>query len=275
MAQQGTRNTSISFGSFELAASLVKANGTRDLKLERFDAAGAKLSGGGGSYGRRGVDTDRGESYGLQQAEVLVRFPQDELDAIVASSKDAFGSMRVLECIDYRQVPTERIQGSYWLQPAQGSALGLLYLHEALADRDKVAVVQWVATSREKLGVIRPRWVRRQGGRHRALLLSEIAFANDFFEPDADVLSINEAERMAEQSDPEAYVRALEAARGLVDAFARQPGDPKAIDAASDTAVDARLALLERLQGAALTEGLEASTRGADVVDLDAARAAA
>jgi non-homologous end joining protein Ku len=276
MASSGTRGTQISFGSFELAASLVKANGSRDLKLERVDKHGCRLSPSGGGGTRRGVDAAAGESYAVRLAgDTLVRLPQDELDAIAEASRDRFGSMRVLECIDYRQVPTERIQGSYWLQPAQGSARGLFLLHKALADRDRVAVVQWVASSREKLGVIRPRWIRRQGGQHRALLLSELSFANDFAEPDVDVLSINEAERMFESADPVAFTRAVEAACELVDAFARQPGDPKRIDEASDTAVDARLALLERLQEEALTASLEASVAGGEVVPLDSARAAA
>jgi non-homologous end joining protein Ku len=267
MAQSGTRSTSISFGSFELAASLVKANGSRDLKTCYVDETGAKVTAGGSRGGRAGLEK------AVEVGGRFVRLPAEELEAIEQASKDAFGSMRVLECIDYRQVPTERIAGSYWLQPAQGSAQGLFLLHKALADRDKIAVVKWVSTSREKLGVIRPRMVRRQGGYHRALLLSELTHANDFAVPDADVLAINEAEHMLEQADGPAFTRAVEAARELIDAFTRQPGDPKAIDTASDTAVDARLALLERLQGEALTAGLEASLAGADVVPLTSALA--
>lgn len=268
MASSGTRGTSISFGSFELQAQLVKAEKSRDLKLERVDAEGRKVSGGGFGGGRRGVDVEEGEAYALRQGDVLIRFPQDDLDAIEQASKAEFGSMKVLECIDYRQVPTERITGSYWLQPAQGSAQGLFLLHSALSNRQKIAVVQWVANSREKLGVIRPRMVRRQGGHFRALLLSELAFANDFAEPDADVLSINEAERMMIEAGSASG--AVERARELVDAFSRQPGDPKVIDEASDTAVDARLALLERLQNERLAAQLEESTHGGEVVELPA-----
>jgi non-homologous end joining protein Ku len=266
MAQRGTRGTSISFGSFELTASLVKAKISRDVKLERVDAVSERLSASGGPGTRRGVDTAAGESYALRLAgDVLVRVPQPELDAIERESKDRFGSMRVLECIDYQQVPTERIDGSYWLQPAQGSSRGLFLLHKALSDADKVAVVQWVATSREKLGVIRPRWVRQQGGYHRALLLSELVFANDFAEPDADVLAINEAERMME-SEP-GYLDHVHAAGRLVAAFSRQPGDPRAIDEASDSAVDARLALVERLVSERTSAEWEASVAG-EVVGL-------
>lgn len=258
MAQKGTRGTSISFGSFELTASLVKAKTSRDLKTCYVNDSDVRVTVSGGSAG--GSRTPAADvSKAVEVGGQFVRLPKELLDAIEDASKEQFGSMRVLECIDYRQVPTERIEGSYWLQPAQGSSRGLYLLHQALSDRDKVAIVQWVASSREKLGVIRPRWVRRGSVKFRALLLSELTFANDFAEPDSDVLSINDAERMMEHDDPATHSRAIEAARELVDAFSRQPGDPKLIDTASDSAVDARLALLDRLMGERTTAELEAS----------------
>jgi hypothetical protein len=104
--------------------------------------------------------------------------------------------------------------------------------------------------------------VRKSGGYHRAPLLLELAFANDFVAPDEDVLAINDAERML-LDDPR-HLEMVEAARGLVDAFTRQPGDPKAIDEASDGAVDARLALIERLRAEDLDHSLVASLDAPD-----------
>lgn len=282
MATKGTRNTSIAFGSFEISVSLVKTAKDRDIKTELVDAAGVKISGGSGfGGGRRKPDLVAGEARAVRVSDQhVIRLPQDELDAIEQASKDRWGQMQVLECIDYRQAPTERIAGSYWLQPAQGSAQGLYLLHKALSDCDKVAVVKWVSTSREKLGLIRPRWVKRDGEYLRALLLSELVFANDFAEPDDDVLAINEAEAMMEEGDPLAHLRAVEQARDLIRAFARGRGDEKFVDTASDEAVDARLALLERVQAEQMGEALKASVHAAEagdaeVVSFDDVRSAA
>lgn len=263
MATKGTRTTSITFGSFEISASLVKAKKSRDITTELVDAAGVKISGGGGGYGggRRKPNVEAGEARAVRVAgDVVIRLPQDELDAIEQESKDQWGAMQVLECIPYQQVPTERIEGSYWLQPAQGSAAGLYLLHKALGEEHKVAIVKWVSTSREKLGVIRPRWIRRDGKLLRALLLSELVFANDFADPDDDVLAVNEAEAMMQERDGDAHRKAVEQARNLIKAFAHERGDDKAVETASDEAVDARIALLNRLQDEQLNAALEGST---------------
>jgi len=264
MATKGTRNTAIAFGGFEIKVSMKKCEASRDLKTEVVDGAGQKVSMGGGG-GRRTLKDDEARAVRVSE-ESVIRLPQDELDAIEAKSKEDYEQMQVLETIDYRQVPTERICGSYWLQPAAGSAKGLALLAEALRQTDKVAVVKWVSTSREKLGVIR---VRRETG-HRALLLSELVFANDFLAADEDALEINNV-TLDERS--------VKVAVNLIQSFARAPGGERMVDSATDEAVDARLALFERLSEAELIAALEASTGatedGADVIDLEAARKAA
>jgi non-homologous end joining protein Ku len=282
MATKGTSKTAIAFGDFEITVSMKKAKASRDLKTEYVNEAGEKVTMSGGYGGSRTPAPGVEKAVRISDSQV-VRLPGDELARIEDESKSGWSKMQVLEAIDYRQVPTERIEGSYWLQPSQGSSQGLYLLHKGLSDTDKVAVVKWVSTSREKLGVIRPRWIRRGGEMLRALLLSELTFANDFVEPDADALAINEAEAMMEERDPLARLNAIETARKLVTAFARERGDEKHVDTASDTAVDARLALLERLQAEAFERALAATAEvaaggsaedGADVIDLDAARAA-
>lgn len=248
MASKGTKNTAISFGSYTITVALHKAHQSRDIKTAYVNEAGEKVTMSGSSGGG-----SRTVAPGVHKAADLgggtyLPLPEEELDAIVEASQERWQQMRVLETIDYRQVPTERILGSYWLQPAAGTAQGLLLLHMGLTDTDRVAVVKWIGSSREKLGVLRP---RRVGGK-RALLLSEIAFANDFADPDSDALSINEAEAMLGDS-----VAAREAAQALVEAFARERGDEQRIDTASDEAVDARLALVQRLQAGRFDEQLD------------------
>lgn len=266
MATKGTRNTEIAFGGFTITVSMKKAQGSRDLKTEVVDEAGKKVSMGGGGGGRK---LPAGAERAVRLSETaVVRLPADELEAIEQESKERFEQMQVLETIDYRQVPTERIVGSYWLQPAQGSASTLALLAAALRETGKVAVVKWISTSREKLGVIR---VRGPEG-HRALLLSELAFANDFLAADEDALEIN---NVAVEE------RSLKVAVGLLESFARD--DVAWVDEATDEAVDARLALFQRLSDEALEHALDAAAAvadataddTADVIDLEAARKAA
>jgi non-homologous end joining protein Ku len=253
MADRGTRNTAIAFGDFSISVAMKKAAHSRDVKTELVDRDGRKIGGGGGGGGggRRSVNADAGEARAVRVSDThVIRLPQDELERIEAESKERYATMTVLETIDYRQVPTERIVEAYWLQPRDGTARGLRLLAEGLRATGRVAVVKWVSTSREKLGVIR---VRHPFGDERiALLLSELTFANDFLAPDDDALSIND-------DAVELDERSLEAARRLVKAFARHGGAP-AIDTATDEAVDARLALLERVQAVELNAALEAST---------------
>lgn len=260
MAQQGTRHHSIAFGDYEITVSKKKARFSRDLKTELVRADGTKKGAGGSSSGYGGgsrtPDSDAGESRAVRlPGDRIVRLPQDRLDAIVETSKEKYDTMRVLETIDYRQVPTERIGEAYWLQPQAGTARGLRLLAEGLKDSGRVAVVKWTekgASPREKLGVIRVRHYRVAGVEKLALLLSEIAFANDFLPPDEDALSINDVEL----ENPE---RSIGAARALVTSLKRRSDSPyPTIDTASDEAVDARLALLDELTNAELDEALEA-----------------
>lgn len=265
MAQKGTRNTRIAFGSYEIAVAMKKCASSRDLKTELVDADGKRVGGGGGGGGGRRASRE-GESRAVRISdEHVVRLPQDRLDVIEETSKARYETMQVLECIDYRQVPTERLMGSYWLQPREGTAKGLRLLADTLAEEGLVAVVKWVATSREKLGVIRVRHVG-QDRKKVALLLSELSFANDFLEPDEDALAINDVDAPDERS--------LDAARRLVGAWRRERGDEHLIDTASDEAVDARLALLTEVQDEALTTALEAATGTGEIVQRKGAAAA-
>lgn len=243
MASTGTRNTMIAFGDYELAVSMKKCEHPRDLKTEYVDATGKKVTASRGGNGGAGA----GLSKAVRLAdESIIRLPADELEAIVEESKDAWGKMQVLETIDYRQVPTERIKGSYWLQPRAGTGKAFKLLACGLQDTARVAVVKWVSQNREKLGVIRVRYM--PAGPSVALLLSEISFANDFAGPDEDALAHNEIEVSEE---------AVAAASRLVKSFARR--GVHVVDEASDEAVDRRLALLERLQDEKLEHELSGS----------------
>jgi non-homologous end joining protein Ku len=242
VADRGTRATRISFGAYAISVSMKKAQHSRDLKTKIVDAVTFVPRAASGGVTRRGPGP--GEVRVIEGTKVVL--PPEDLARIEQDSKGRYEAMTVLECIDYRQVPTERIVGAYWLQPRDGTAHGLRVLYDALRAEKKVAIVQWVATNREKLGVIRPRLTRHG----RALLLSELSFADDFSAPDDDALSIND---VAQPTDGE-----VDAACKLVRAFAREDGTVN-VDTATDSAVNARLELAERLASADLGASLRAS----------------
>ena len=246
MASKGIRNTALAFGDFEISVTMSKAQTSRDIKTELvFETTGQKVPAGRGGGGGGMAGTVRA----VEGTNGTVRLPKNELDAIVEESKQRYETMQVLETIDYRQVDTARIIGSYWLQPRAGTAKGLGLLAHGLKNTGRVAVVKWVSTSREKLGVIR---VRHTRDGKLALLLSELAFANDFAGPDEDALAIN---------DVELSPAAVKVAERMVKAFARD-GEAM-VDTASDTAVDARLALVEMISTRAMDEALQASASDA------------
>lgn len=265
MATKGTRGTSIDFGGYEISVSFVKATRSRDPKTEyvrdeeKVEAETGEIktvptkttmsgvSGGGSRTPAPGVY----KAVRVSEDHVI-RLPEDELEAIVEHSKAEYETMCVLEAIDYRQVPTERIVGSYYLQPRAGTAKGCRMLYEGLRATELCAVVKWVSSSREKLGVLRARVVDG----HKVLHLSELSFANDTLPPDGDVslddVTIGDAP--------------VAAAKALLDTFRRKRGGTDhLIDTASDSAVDARIALVERLTDEELTDSLAASAEAARV----------
>jgi non-homologous end joining protein Ku len=244
MASKGTRNTAIAFGDYEITVAMFKAETSRDPKFEKFLKPGVPAP-----TAKRGSSGATAAYPAVEGTDGKVRVPVEELEAIEEASKAQHATMRVLETIDYRQVPTERITGSYWLQPRAGTAKGLALLAHGLKNTGRVAVVKWVSTSREKLGVIRARTVEGK----LALLLSELVFANDFTGPDEDTLAINDVELTGQ---------AVHVAERLVKSFARD-GEHK-IDTASDTAVDGRIALVERLRDQELDDALAATAAAAD-----------
>jgi non-homologous end joining protein Ku len=255
MATKGTRGTSIDFGDYELSVSLVKATRSRDIKAEyvrdqaskpdpdtgEVQVKPEKTTMTGSTGGTRQQAPDVYKAVRLSDEKVL-RLPEDRLEEIVEASKREGETMRVLEAIDYRQVPTERIVGTYYLQPRAGTAKGCRMLFEGLRETDLCAVVKWVSSSREKLGVIRARKIDGKSVLH----LSELAFANDAAEVDDDV----------SLDDVEVGPKSIAAAASLLAGSRRGHGGERKIDTASDTAVDARVALVDELMDAELASAL-------------------
>jgi len=254
---KGTSNQSISFGDFAIEVAFSKTTFSRDPKTEyvrdelnpetgevvpvTVTMSGASRGGGSGS---RTVADDVYKAVRVSPDKVL-RLDPAVLEEVERQSVETWKTMTVLETIDYRSVPTERITGSYWVQPRNGTGFALALLTKALYESDRVAVVKWVATTREKLGILRP---RRSG---TAMMLCELAFANDFREPDEDVLLGEFADQISDA--------ALDAAKQLVQSLGRPRGGEQRVDTASDSAVDARLTYIERLHAEQFEQAVSAA----------------
>lgn len=225
------KNQVLAWGDYSIEIGTAPTKHSRDVKTVYVneDNRVVTLTGGG----RGGSRTPGpGIEKAVQVGDDVIRLPAEELALIEDRSKAEHDVMAVLETIDYRQVPTERILGSKWITP-RGSATGLAILTESLERTGRVAVVKWVDTSREKLGVLRPR--KTPDG--LALLLIELAFENDYAPPPQEAL-VGAIETVAVQ---------VAAGMALVRAFARPRAGEHKVDTATDTAVDARLALVESL----------------------------
>lgn len=97
--------------------------------------------------------------------------------------------MEVVATIDVGQVPRERVTGSYYLAPNGDNAPKVLrLLYEALKGTRRAAVVKWTKKSRQACGVITAH------GKTGALVLVEVAWAEDVRTPNARVLAHQQAE---------------------------------------------------------------------------------
>jgi len=139
---------------------------------------------------------------GIRVGDTFREVPSSEIDYATAAT--ALDRVEVLEFVDYRRVPTDRLTGSFWIQPDPGFARPLAVLMEAMRQDGAAMVVKWAARSRQRLGVIRVR--RTPDG--DALLLNNVVFAAQWRDADTRVL-----EAGAETAiDP----KAVEAARSII-----------------------------------------------------------
>jgi non-homologous end joining protein Ku len=143
--------------------------------------------------------------------------PPSELE--YASAATHLDTVELLEFIDYRRVPTDRLTGSFYIQPDPGFAKPLRVVIEAMRAEGKAMLVKWSVKTRQRLGVIRAReidgaWV---------LLLNGVVFAADWRKPDEKVLEPAQVEAVDE--------RAVNAARQIIRSHA---GTGEALEKAAD-----------------------------------------
>jgi DNA end-binding protein Ku len=166
---------------------------------------------------------------GVRAGQRFRRIPDVELVAARAETK--LDTVELLEFIDYRKVPTDRLAGSFWLQPDPGFEKPLGVLMEAMRRDGRAMVVRYAVRDRQRLGVIRVRKV--DGG--SALLLNDVAFANTWRAPDEQVLAPSQVEALDERS----VAAALRIIEGL-------SGDGEALSDARDELPDKLRQIVER-----------------------------
>jgi non-homologous end joining protein Ku len=173
----------------------------------------------------KGIKTGRGKD------AVFHPIPDALLDE--AREETRVESVEVVEFIDYRRVPTDRLTGSYYVQPDKGFARPLRTIMDAMRLRGRAAVVRFAVRDKEQLGVVRV----RKTDKGDVLLLNTVAFAASWREPDAAILAAAEADAPSEQQ--------VEAAAGLLDALA---GDGATLKEARDEYAVRLAGLVERAQ---------------------------
>jgi len=117
----------------------------------------------------------------------FVTFTADELKALELATTKA---IEITEFVDESTIHTLHIEKSYYLGPDKGGDKGYSLLSDAMTQRGKVALAQWVHHGKGHLVVIRP----YRGG----LLLQDLWYANeirDFSQIEVAAVQITDAER--------------------------------------------------------------------------------
>lgn len=195
-------------------------------------------------------------SKGVFVGDTFHPIAEDEIAKVRADQK--LDAVEVLEFIDYRRVPTDRLVGSYWIQPDPGFAKPQATLMAAMRKAGRAMLVKFNVRDRQHLGVIRVR--KTPGG--DALLLNGVAFAASWNEPDEQVLAA---------SNVQVADSAVTAALTIIE---HMSGDGEAFATARDELIPAMESLIEQAVNRPLEEEA-AAQEGEQVAEADALAAAA
>lgn len=173
---------------------------------------------------------------GIRVGDHFRPVPPSELEYAAAATK--LDSIQLLEFIDYRRVPTDRLTGSFWIQPDPGFDKPLATIMAAMRADGRAMLVKWSAGSRQRLGVIRV----RKTSEGDALLLNGVVFAAEWRAPDARALAPGQVEVES---------RAVKAAREVIEAYA---GNGDALDTAADNLPELLTKIVERVHDGVFDE---------------------
>lgn len=148
-----------------------------------------------------------------------------------ATAATTLDRVELLEVIDYRKVPTDRLGGAHWIQPDPGFARPLAVLMAALKRDGNAMLVKWSARSRQRLAVIRV----RKTDKGDALILNDVTFAAQWRQPDEQVLEPGTLTDL----DERAVASACEILRD-------HHGTGKALDTAEDALPALHIEIVER-----------------------------
>jgi non-homologous end joining protein Ku len=190
---------------------------------------------------------------GVRVGDTFRVVPPSEFDFAKAATD--LGAIELLEVIDYRAVPTDRLAGAYWIQPDTGFARPLRTLMAAMRDDKTAMVVKFAVRSRQRLGVIR---VRKTDGGKDALMLSGVVFASQWRDADAQVLEPAGIESVDE--------RAVVAAREILAGY-RGPGTTLAT--AVDDLPELHKAIVERAHDGLYDDPVRVLTYAAELIHGD------
>jgi DNA end-binding protein Ku len=161
-------------------------------------------------------------------------------------------SVDLLEFIDYRRVPTDRIGGFFYVQPDPGFAKSLRTIIEAMRLEKRAMLVKFTLRKRQRLGVIRARESDTPG--KWILVLNGLSFAAEVRKPDERVLEPATIEQVDE--------RAVEAARRIIRAHSG-PGDT--LDTARDELPDLLGEVAQRAQEGVFDDPVRVLMLAADI----------
>jgi len=137
--------------------------------------------------------------------------PQSEIDYAHAATH--LDTVDLLEFIDYRLVPTDRLTGTFYVQPDPGFDRPMRTIMRALRDEKAAMLVKFSVRSRQRFGVIRVRKDDSTG--QDVFVLNGIVFAADMRKPDARVLAPAQTKAVDQNAEDSAVAAARQIIRSL------------------------------------------------------------
>jgi non-homologous end joining protein Ku len=166
-------------------------------------------------------------------------------------------AVELLEFIDYRRVPTDRLSGFFYVQPDPGFAKSLRTIIEAMRHEKRAMLVKFTVRKRQRLGVIR---AREDSPGKWILVLNGVAFAAEVRAPDERVLE----PAMVEEVDE----RSVEAARRIIRAHS---GPGETLDTARDELPDLLGEIARRAQEGIFDDPVRVLMFAADIREAERA----
>lgn len=186
--------TELVWGKLRMDIQLCKATTDVDVKFEKAFKKGDKYSRKPFETVEDTVNSEEETNVFAEKAEpeeevvkgrwisddTFVEIPAEKLSEIDDRTKPT--EANIVGFMKYGEIPFERVESSYYVQPKKGSDMqALRVLHAAAMKLNRVAIVEFGVRTRQRVGFMQ--------FRKDCIILSSASFAEEWREPDHEVVA--------------------------------------------------------------------------------------